>query len=94
MVEIFLPSSMSADFMALIPAQRKLVNKLLEEGSILSYSLTLDRSRLWIVMVGEEIEDIETQLDTFPIMPYCEAEISELMFHNMISWELPRLSLN
>ena len=94
MVEIFLPHTLTQEFMSLIPAQRAIVNRLVHSGTIRSYSLSLNRSRLWVVLTAKETEEVHVILDEFPIMPYSEAEIHELMFHDVASHELPRLSLN
>ena len=45
-------------------------------------------------MVAENEDDVTEILDSFPIMPYAEADVHELMFHDMATHELPRLSLN
>lgn len=94
MVEIFLPHTLTQEFMSLIPAQRAVVNRLVHEGTIRSYTLALNRSRLWVVMTAKDQEEVNSILDEFPIMPHSESESYELMFHDMASHELPRLSLN
>ncbi|MEM6347476.1 MAG: muconolactone Delta-isomerase family protein [Bacteroidota bacterium] len=94
MVEIDLPALMTQQFMSLIPAQRTLVNELMSEGKIDSYTLSLDRSRLWVIFLAETELEVSDTLDNFPIMPYCDYEISELMFHNTMTRELPVISLN
>ncbi|MEO1449832.1 MAG: muconolactone Delta-isomerase family protein [Bacteroidota bacterium] len=94
MVEIYLPPEMTQEFMNLIPSQRAQVNSLVKEGTIRSYTLSMDRQRLWVVMVEENESTLVDRLNTFPIMPYCEYEIHSLMFHDMASQELPRISLN
>ena len=94
MVEIALPAIFTAEFASLIPAQRARINHLLIQGDIRSYTLSLDRSRLWVVMSGRDEEHIEAILDTFPIMEHCVATIHELMFHDMATHEAPRISLN
>ncbi len=93
MVEIDLPP-LTQEFMALIPAQRTLVNQLMTDGAIASYTLSLDRARLWVIVMAESEAQAAAILDTFPIMPYCEAEINPLMFHNAMPRELPVISLN
>lgn len=94
MVEIYLPHPMTQEFMNLIPSQRAQVNSLVKEGTIQSYSLSMDRERLWVVMVESNEDELISRLDTFPIIPFCEYEIHSLMFHDMASQELPRISLN
>ena len=94
MIEISLPEQVTQEFVRLIPDQRAQVNRLFEEGSIRCYSLSLDRAQLWAVMIAPSVQDIEEILDTFPIMPYCTFHVHELMFHDMATQELPRISLN
>lgn len=94
MAEIYLPNAIPQDLVNLIPAQRYQINKLFEEGVVRTYSLAWDRSRLWVVILAESQHEAYDVLDTFPIMPYCNADVYQLMFHDMATHELPRLSLN
>lgn len=94
MVEIVLPEHFTQEFVQLIPEQRACINRLFDEGSISCYSLSLDRSLLWAVMVAPSTQEVESILDTFPIISYCSFDVHELMFHDMASQELPRISLN
>ncbi|MEL6672202.1 MAG: muconolactone Delta-isomerase family protein [Bacteroidota bacterium] len=94
MVEFQLPKVIDETFLGLIPEQRARVNELVHEGTIRSYTLTLDRAKLWVVFVAGSEGEVKKLIRTFPISPYVEAEIHELMFHDMASHELPRLSLN
>ena len=82
MVEFKLPSVLTEDFIRLIPRQREFVTFLLAEGKIKSYSLALDKSRLWVVFAAEtEFEVLET-ISQFPLTDYMTPNISELAFHN------------
>ncbi|MEM9986761.1 MAG: muconolactone Delta-isomerase family protein [Bacteroidota bacterium] len=94
MVEIILPGEFTQDFAQLIPAQRARINELFGEGSIRSYSLAMDRSLLWVIFVAESTDEVEGFLDSFPIIDYCSHSTHELMFHDMATNELPRISLN
>ncbi len=94
LVEIDLPGVLTPDFADLIPAQRATVNRLLQNGDIRSYALALDRSKLWVVMVGKTQDQVEKLLDSFPIIDFCETSIKELLFHDMAMHELPRMSMN
>lgn len=93
-VEIILESSLSPEFMALIPSQRKVVNKLMDEGSIVSYSLALDRSKLWMVMDAENLEAVMNVLACFPLIKFMKPDIHELAFHDNVHSGFPHLSLN
>ena len=57
MVEFELPEELSDDFLALIPEQREVVDRLMTQGKIRSYALSLDRSVLWVVM--EAVSEFE-----------------------------------
>lgn len=94
LVEIALPEVLTPDFANLIPSQRATVNRLLQNGDIRSYSLALDRSKLWVVMVGKTQDHVQELLNSFPIIDFCDTSICELLFHDMAIHELPRLSLN
>lgn len=94
MVEIDLPTLMTQQFMSLIPTQRSMVNELMSDGKIDSYTLSLDRRRLWVIFLADTDLEVSGLLESFPIYTYCEFEISELMFHNTMTRELPVISLN
>lgn len=94
MADISLPELFTQTFMSLIPSQRAMVNRLIQEGTIRCYSLSMDRSHLWVVFTAESRDDAEELLATFPIMEHCSYVLKELMFHDMVTHELPRISLN
>ena len=94
MVDITLPENMTEDFIQLIPAQRSFINKMFERGIITSYSLNLDRSKLWVTFYSATPEDVERVLRKFPIAEYITYQMHELMFHNSLSTMLPAVSLN
>lgn len=82
MVEFDLPENLTEEFLALIPKQRYVINTMLVEGSIKSYSLSIDRSKLWAVMLAESEFDVMENIAQMPLSNYMIPRISELMFHN------------
>lgn len=94
MVEVVLPKVFTQEFLRLIPPQRARINELFEEGTIRSYSLAQNRSVLWVVFVAPSVAEVEEMLESFPIINYCSYGLHELMFHDMATHELPRISLN
>lgn len=94
MIELTLPSVFTEDLLARIPAQRMTINKMMEKGKIISYALSDDRTRLWIITNAEsEFEAMEMIAD-FPIIDFIEhSTCHPLMFHNMVSMLMP-ISLN
>ena len=93
MVEFELPDPFPMEFIKLIPEQRNMVNYLLAEGKIKSYSLALDRSILWVIFLADtEFEVMET-IATFPLADWMTPYVNELMFHNSSEMVL-QFSLN
>ena len=82
MVEFELPEEFTEEFMALIPRQRFMINQMLADGIIQNYSLSLDRSRLWAVMIAESEFSLMEEIERMPLIDYMVPDISQLMFHN------------
>lgn len=94
MVEIDLPVPMTVEFASLIPAQRMTVGLQMSAGTILSYTLTADRAKLWVVFAATTEAEVRDALRKFPILPYCRHQIHELFFHEMAQAGIPKMSLN
>lgn len=94
MVTTKLPSVITEDFVKLIPKQRALVNKLMDEGKIMQYSLAIDRSFLWITISATSEQEVMDILSSFPLIHYMKPEVQELAFYNSVSTELPKLIMN
>ncbi len=82
MVEFELPETFTEEFMALIPRQRYVVNTMLAEGRLKSYSLSMDRSKLWVVLLAQSEFEVLEAIALMPLSDYMSPNISELMFHN------------
>ena len=94
MVDIELPGTITDEFAALIPFQRSRINDLMSEGKISSYSLSMDRARLWVIVNAASVDEVHGVIGSFPIFSYIKFEIRELMFHNSIRLLHPQFSLN
>ena len=94
LIDIQLKDTFKPEFFVLIPKQRKLVDELMNEGIIQSYSLAIDRSKLWIVMETENEKQVMDVLATFPLIKFMNPDIHELAFHDSIHSGFPHLSLN
>ena len=94
MVDFTLPQQLSEDFITLIPQQRTAVNKLLTEGKVLNYALSLENSKLWAVFsVPSEAELLEL-VSQLPLTRYMKVRISELTFYNAANPFAPLFSFN
>jgi muconolactone delta-isomerase len=94
MVDISLPTDPDGEFYALIPHQRAHINELLAQGVVMEYSLSFDRSKLWIVLNARNEQDAIEILSAFPLFRYFEMTIYPLMFHNASVMALNRMSMN
>jgi len=93
MVEFDLPTPFTEEFVSLIPEQRHMIDNLLAEGKIRSYSLSEDRSRLWTVFVADSEFEVMELIAQMPLGKFMEPYITPLMFHNASDMVL-QFSLN
>jgi muconolactone delta-isomerase len=94
MVDITLPSELTEEFLALIPKQRSLINQLFTQGKLTSYSLAIDRSKLWATFAAESEEDVVYILSLLPLRKFMQIEIRQLAFHQNTTHNLARISMN
>jgi muconolactone delta-isomerase len=94
MVTFELPIPFTAEFIERIPEQRQIINELLTEQKIHSYSLSMNRDRLWCMINADSRYEVVNVINTFPLIDYMPYDISELMFHNVASIQVPAFSLN
>jgi hypothetical protein len=94
MVDIFLPEYINPEMMRIIPAQRQRIDELLQEGKIGSYSLSMDRTRLWVLCYGQNESEVVATIKSMPIFDFIRYRIFPLMFHNTLSQFLPAISPN
>jgi muconolactone delta-isomerase len=93
MIEVSLPPDFTMEMMLLVPQQRAMVIRMMKKGILLSYSLANDRSKLWMVMVAEDEEQVERYINRFPLAQYMQYDTRVLMFHNSLN-EMMSISLN
>ena len=93
LVEMFLPE-MTEEFISLIPDQRSYINNCMSKGTIHSYSLSADRSKVWIVFNTKTELEMKRILNRFPIISMVTYTAYPLMFHNSMELMIPAMSLN
>lgn len=94
MVEFKLPSTLTEEFVSLIPEQRAKINSLMDAGVIMCYTLNMERTKLWTVIVAKSEVAVMDVLAQFPLISFLTPEISELTFHHQSSLVMPSISLN
>ena len=94
MADIDLPSTFTEEFLGLIPAQRDIVNKLMSEGVILSYAVSIEHGKLWMIVAAENERSVSELVKSFPIAGHISCTVYKLTFHNNINLKMPSFSLN
>ena len=80
MATILLPENLTEEFISLIPQQRFAVNRLVDKNIILNYSLSADRSKLWIAFNAKDEDHVRRVIQRFPLFKFMKVKIDELMF--------------
>jgi hypothetical protein len=94
LVDIDLPIPLTEELLSLVPAQREVVNRLMSEGTITSYALSIDSGKLWVSMIAESEQKITELIGSFPIFNHIFFTINKLTFQNSINFKIPHFSLN
>ena len=94
MIEVPLPTSPSQEFFSLIPSQRLKVAELMTKRKILSYTVSANRLKLWIVLAAKDEMEARETLAEQPMDKYFRYTFHELMFHEMAGMMFPTVSLN
>lgn len=94
MIEIDLPTELSPDFLSLVPAQRTLMNDLMEKRKILNYSLSSDRRKMWVIALAFSEDQVINILSEFPLLSFMDIQIHELAFYETAEQIMFEFSLN
>lgn len=94
MIDIDLPLEQGYDFMSKIPEQREVVDNMINDGIITSYSVSADRSKLWVLMEANDTHEVEYNLQKFAIINDITYHIHELLFSQQAMINIPQFSLN
>ena len=82
MVDFTMPQELPDEFVTRIPLQREAVNRLLNEGKILNYALSLENSKLWVVFSVSSENELMEVVQKLPLTRYMKMRVSELTFYN------------
>ncbi|GAC1598514.1 MAG: hypothetical protein NVS3B25_24470 [Hymenobacter sp.] len=94
-VSLRLPAGYDKAFLALIPSHRAFINRLLNEKVVETYAISLDRSRGWVTMHGDDAAAVQALVEQFPLFRYMhEVEIEELFIFDSTASRFPRINLN
>ncbi len=94
MATITLPETLTEEFISLIPQQRFAVSRLIEKNIILNYSLSADKSILWVAFNATDEEHVRKIIKRFPLVKFMKVKIDELAFVESKAKRFPELVLN
>jgi hypothetical protein len=94
MVTVGLPGDPDEEFAALIPAQQTYVEDLMRKGILTGYSLSADRTTLWMTFLSFSEQSVAAMIRLMPMSRYMQPEIMELMFHQTPTHSMPVFSWN
>ena len=93
MVEFDIPSPFPIELERMIPDQRVAVHDLFMDEKLLTYTLALDRSRIWAIFLAENEMELRKHIDSLPMTDFMTYDYSELLFHETVQY-IPSMSLN
>lgn len=94
MVVFTLPQPLTEEFIGRIPQQRQAVNRLMHEGKVLHYSLSLENSKLWAVFSAHSEAELMELVSSLPLTEYMKVHVSELTFFHSAQSFAPAFSVN
>lgn len=94
MIEINFPKTFNGELIKLIPDQRAYITRMMKQGIIVNYSLSLDWQKLWVIVSAEDRFDAINIIGAFPVYKYINYKIHNLMFYETSSLSSPQLWLN
>jgi hypothetical protein len=75
------------------PRQRMIVDRLFSQGILLNYTLSSDRSKLWIVIQADSESELLQYIESLPLTKYSDYNYSEIIFYESSQF-IPSISLN
>ncbi|MFT4735268.1 MAG: hypothetical protein ACI9K1_002229, partial [Arcticibacterium sp.] len=70
------------------------VDEFMEEGKIISYALSMDKGRLWVIVNAQNDFDVLDVINEFPLIDQMQYSMTELMFNHAGAIMVPGFSLN
>jgi hypothetical protein len=92
--QVTIQFEMDEEFMQAIPEHRTLVNRLIEDGVIDHYVVTMESMKSWITFTADSKSEVEEHLRDSPLYRYWTYEIEELFVVDGHQYRLPALQFN
>jgi hypothetical protein len=85
---------MNDEFASLVPSHRTYINRLIEQGVIDHYVVTMETQRVWITFSADDKAAVEKYLSRSPLYKFWTYEIDELFVVDGLHYRLPVVQLN
>ena len=92
--QVTIQFEMNDEFTALVPPHRTYINRLIEQGIIDHYVVSMETQRVWITFSAEDKESVEKYLSKSPLYRFWTLEIDELFVVDGLHYRLPVVQLN
>jgi len=86
-------TSFSMEMEETIPRQRLVIDRLFDQGVLITYTLAADRTKLWAVFQADSESELLTYIDSLPMTQHSDYTYNEIMFHDSSQF-IPSISLN
>lgn len=93
LVTFELPVPITQEFANLIPATRKVIDRMMLKQKIRMFAVSEDRSRAWSVIHARDQQEVRDIVGKFPLIRMMSMELSELSWVNSPVFA-PGISLN
>ena len=92
--QVTIQFEMNDEFAALVPPHRTYINRLIEQGIIDHYVVSMETQRVWITISAEDKEAVEKAISKSPLFKFWTFEIDELFVVDGLHYRLPVVQLN
>lgn len=92
--QVSIQFTMDDEFMTLVPTHRTYINKLIEDGVIDQYVVSMESQQVWITFTAEDKTAVDQYLSKSPIYRYWTYVIDELFLFDGQHYRLPAVKLN
>jgi hypothetical protein len=85
---------MDEHFMRYVPKHRNYINRLINDGVIDVYSVSLEALKCWIVINADNPEQVDDILSQSTLYSYWEYETDQLFVYDSQSSRFPKMVMN
>lgn len=92
--QVSIKFEMDEEFMSHVPEHRALINRLIEDGVIDHYVVTMESQRSWITFSADSKAEVKEYLRRSPLHKFWTYEVEELFVVDGHQYRLPALQMN